>query len=79
MDEIHPAGQKTACLVTSLCPAPLRQDQEKFLNGIIQDSLSALLICLASISNTLLNAILTVIYHLIQPNFFLTTSSSMNY
>lgn len=64
MDEVHPAGQKTAChIITYLCPAPLRQDQEKFLNGIIQDSLDAFLICLASISNTLLIAILTVIYH----------------
>lgn len=65
MDEVHPAGQKTACrtVVTSLCPAPVRQDQEKFLNGISQDSLGALLICLASVSNTFLIDILAVIYH----------------
>lgn len=65
MDEVHPAGQKTAChtLVTSLCPASGRQDQEKFLNGISQDSLGTLLIGLASISNTFLIDILTVIYH----------------
>lgn len=72
MGEVHPAGQKIArhAVVTSLCPAPRRQDQEKFLNGIIQDSLGALLICLASICNTLLMAILTVIYSWIQLNCF---------
>lgn len=45
--------------VTQWSP-PCAQPHEKFLNAIIQDSLGALLICLASISNTLI-AILTVI------------------